>query len=117
MNETGRFISPSQSVGRMLGLDEQKHLPCTGGILERPILAAHVQLIGEMPETGFTERQWLLQRDGRFVQVTELLYRIAEYADGKHTLTEIAEAVTQSTAWMVDAADVRQLLQYKLIPL
>jgi hypothetical protein len=49
---------------------------------ERPRLAANVSLIGEMPETGFTEQQWLIQRAGRFVQVTELLYRIAEHADG-----------------------------------
>ena len=33
---------------------------------ERPALSQNVQLVGEMPETGFTDRQWLVQRDGRW---------------------------------------------------
>ena len=57
--------------------------------------------------TGFTERQWLIRRDGRFIQVTELLYRVAEQVDGERTLEDIAAAVTQSTEWMVTAEDVR----------
>jgi hypothetical protein len=27
--------------------------------------------------SGFQDRQWLVQRDGRFIQLTELLYHIA----------------------------------------
>ena len=83
---------------------------------ERPALSQNVQLVGEMPETGFTDRQWLVQRDGRFIQLTELLYRIAEHANGDRTLEEIAARVTDATVWVVTAADVRQLLRTKLIP-
>jgi putative peptide zinc metalloprotease protein len=83
----------------------------------KPALAANVQLLGEMPDNGFIDRQWLIERDGRFVQVTELLYRIAEQANGERTLEDIAASVTNSTKWIVDADDVRQLIRSKLLPL
>jgi putative peptide zinc metalloprotease protein len=83
---------------------------------ERPALAPDVQLVGEMPETGFTERQWLVKRGDRFMQLTELLYRVVEQMDGERTLEEIAERVTESTEWLVSADNVRQLIQIKLIP-
>jgi putative peptide zinc metalloprotease protein len=82
-----------------------------------PALAPHVELVGEMQGTGFTDRQWLIQRDGRFIQVTELLYRVAEQANGERTLDEIAAAVTDSTDWIVTDDNVRQLIQSKLIPM
>jgi putative peptide zinc metalloprotease protein len=84
---------------------------------DRPVLAPNVQLVGEMRGTGFKDRQWLMQRDGRFIQVTEFLYRVAEQANGQRTLEEIARGLTQSTDWIVDADHVRQLIQTKLIPL
>jgi putative peptide zinc metalloprotease protein len=84
---------------------------------ERPTLAPNVRLVGELPETRFRDRQWLIQRDGRFIQLTELLYRVAEQANGERTLEEIAAGVTESTDWMVSADNVRQLIQTKLIPM
>lgn len=84
---------------------------------ERPLLAPNVELIGEMKETGFEDQQWLVQRGNRFVQLTELLYRVAEQANGERTLDEMAEGVTNSTAWMVSADNVRQLIQKKLLPM
>src|ERR671938_592861 len=82
---------------------------------ERPTLAPNVQLTGVMPDGGFKERQWLIQRDGRFIHVTELLYRVAEQADGRRTLEEIAAALTEATDWAVNADHVRLLVR-KLIP-
>ncbi len=84
---------------------------------ERPALAPTVQIVGEMQGTGFKERQWLVQRNGRFIQITELLFRIAEQANGERTLEEIAAAVTASTDWMVTADNVRHLIRAQLIPL
>jgi putative peptide zinc metalloprotease protein len=84
---------------------------------ERPALAENVRLVGELQEGGFDQRQWLLQRDGQFVQVTELLYRIAEQIDGKRTLDEIGAAVSESSDWIVSAHQIRQLLQANFIPL
>lgn len=70
-----------------------------------------------MRESGYSDRQWLVQRDGRFIQLTELLYRVVEQANGERTLEEIAARVTEKTDWIVSADNVRQLLRTKLIPL
>jgi hypothetical protein len=83
---------------------------------ERPALAPSVQLVGEMQGSGFKDRQWLIQRDGHYIQVTELLYRVAEQANGERTLREIAAELTERTDWVVTEDHVRLLLQ-KLIPL
>jgi putative peptide zinc metalloprotease protein len=85
--------------------------------LLRPALAPNVILVGELKETGFTNTQWLVERDGRFVQLTELLYRVLEQIDGERTLEEIATEVTSSTDWSVSADDVRYLLESKLVPM
>jgi putative peptide zinc metalloprotease protein len=89
----------------------------TNGFGERPALGENVRLVGELQEAGFDERQWLLQRDGQFVQVTELLYRIAEQMDGARTLEDIAARVSESSDWIVNAPQVRQLLQTNFVPL
>ena len=68
-----------------------------------PVLASGVELIGEMEETGFAERQWLIRRSDRFVQLSGFLYRVAEQADGKSTHEEMAEGATHSTEWSVSA--------------
>ena len=82
-----------------------------------PALAPDVELLGEMQETGFKEPQCLVRRGERFIQLTELLYRVAEQADGRSTHREIAERVTRSTDWLVSPENVRQLLASKLLPL
>ncbi len=84
---------------------------------ECPVLAPKVQLVGELKESGFKDRQWLIQRDGQFIQLAELLYRVAEQADGEHTLEEIAASVTEATEWLVSPDNVRQIVQTKLIPM
>jgi putative peptide zinc metalloprotease protein len=92
-------------------------MAATAGIPARPALAPQVELVGEMKESGFTQQQWLVQRDGRFIQLTELLYRICEQADGEQTLEEIAARVTDSTEWSITPDQVRLLIQTKLVPL
>jgi putative peptide zinc metalloprotease protein len=94
-------------------LTEKQDLPAAA----RPALAPGVQLVGELPDTAFVDRQWLVQRDGQFIQVTELLYRILEHANGERTLDEIADGVTQATEWLVSGEQVRQLIEAKLLPL
>lgn len=81
------------------------------------MLASDVQLMGEMQGTGFKDRQWLIQRGEKFIQVTEILYRVAEQANGEKGLEEIAAGVTAATDWSVGAEDVKHLIQTKLIPL
>jgi putative peptide zinc metalloprotease protein len=82
----------------------------------RPTLAANAVLLGEMPDTGFTDGMWLIQLDGRFIQVTELLYRVAEQCDGSRTLGEIADNVSATTEWKMNAEDAAFLIFKKLVP-
>jgi putative peptide zinc metalloprotease protein len=82
----------------------------------RPALAPGVELVGELEGSGFVDSQWLVQRNGRFIQLTELLYRILELADGERTLEEIAAGVTDATDWLVEADDVRRLIVANLLP-
>ena len=84
---------------------------------ERPALAGEVQLVGELKDSGFAEQQWLIRRDQRFVQVTELLYRVLEQCDGERTVDEIADRLTETTRWAVKREHVRHMLDAKLIPL
>src|SRR5207248_363430 len=84
---------------------------------DRPELAPGVFLVGKMQGVGFRDQQWLVQRGDSFVQMTELLYHIAEGANGERNLEEIAASVTRATEWMVDAGDVARLITSKLIPL
>lgn len=84
---------------------------------EKPTLAPGVRLVGELRETGFEDRQWLVERDGKFVQLTELLYRVAERADGERTPEEIAAGMTDTTEWTVGSDDVRFLIEEKLVPM
>jgi putative peptide zinc metalloprotease protein len=84
---------------------------------ERPRLAENVRLVGEFKGSGFAEPQWLIERGGRFVQVTDLLYRLAEQLDGHRTVDEVAERLTATTDWAVTADDVRSLVTVRLAPL
>src|SRR5919108_4819199 len=108
---------PDETPGRVALQTRQGHPAAAPEVPAWPALTPNVELVGEMPGTGFKDKQWLIQRDGRFIQVTELLYRVAERANGQRTIQEIAEGVTEATDWIVSADNVRQLLRTKLIPL
>src|SRR5687768_14041213 len=85
-------------------------------IPQKPALATGVQLVGELPETGFAEKQWLAVRNGKFIQLGELLYRVADLSNGERTLDEMAQRMTETTEWTVTADHVRQILE-KMMPL
>jgi putative peptide zinc metalloprotease protein len=85
-------------------------------IPERPALAPGVELVGELTGVSYTERQWLVQRDGQYLQLTELLYRLAECANGERTVDEIAAAFTEATPWAITSDQVQKLLVTRLIP-
>jgi putative peptide zinc metalloprotease protein len=86
-------------------------------LLRRPARASDVELIGEMQESGFKDRQWLARRGGRFIQLTEPLYRVLEYSDGTRSPAEIAEAVTENSPWAVGEDVVVHIILTKLLPL
>ena len=78
-------------------------------IPERPALAPDVELKGEMTESAFKEPPWLIERGGRYIQVSKLLYHVAEQANGERGLEEIAAGVSAATGRRVTADNVRQL--------
>jgi putative peptide zinc metalloprotease protein len=83
---------------------------------EVPVLAPGVRLAGEMQGTAFDRSQWLIDRDGRFLQVSEPLYRVAEQIDGTRTRAEVAAAVAEATGWAVTEEHVREIVRLKLLP-
>src|ERR687883_104518 len=83
----------------------------------RPRLAPGVRLIGPMTESAFADQPWLVERNGRFLQVTELLYRIAELADGKRSLREIAHILSSTRPVAVSAEQLLPLITARLVPI
>src|SRR5438477_11022623 len=83
---------------------------------ERPQRAPDVQFAGQMQDSSFTTPQWLIQRGDRYLQVSELLYRVAEAADGTHSYDDIAVLVGAATRRQVSGDDVRVLVQERLAP-
>lgn len=83
----------------------------------RPALAEGVRLIGDLPSSGFEQPQGLVQRGDKFIQITELLYRVLQQIDGRHTIEEIAENVRNSSDWAITPDQVQYLIVNKLSPL
>lgn len=117
MKQANPHLSDDKTRESAHSVERRRQSAAVAEVPERPALAPNVQLVGELQDAGFEDRQWLIQRGERFIQVTELLYRIAEQANGERTLKEIAEGVTASTEWMVTADNVRQLIRAKLLPM
>jgi putative peptide zinc metalloprotease protein len=83
---------------------------------ERPALADGVRLHGQMASGAYVERQWLAEKDGQFLQLTELVYRVAELADGRRTVEQIAVEVSRRSEWRLESEHVGWLLAARLIP-
>jgi putative peptide zinc metalloprotease protein len=95
------------------------HAPTrTGTSPEVPVRAAGVELIGEVPGSGYKEPPALVRRsDGQTVQLTRLLYVVLEEIDGRRTYAELAAAVSTSFGRGVTDDQVRQLVDGRLRPL
>jgi putative peptide zinc metalloprotease protein len=82
-----------------------------------PARAAGVELLGELPGSGYRRPPALARRaDGQVIQLTPLLYRVLEAVDGRRGLAELAEHVTVSYGRLVSVDNVGVLLD-KLRPL
>lgn len=69
-----------------------------------------------MRESAFVDPPWLLDRNGEgYIQVTELLYRIAGAMDGQRDYAAIAESVSEATGRSVTDDNVRQLVLTQLL--
>lgn len=69
-----------------------------------------------MGESAYVDPPWLIDRDGvGYLQVSPLLYRIAERADGSSSPADIARAITEAGE-SVQAQTVERLLAGMLVP-
>src|SRR5215218_5546397 len=85
---------------------------------DAPCLAEGIELIGEFEGSGFKEPPLLARRaDGQVVQLTWLLYLVAEACNGKCDADAVADAVTERYGRRVSADNVRFLVEEKLRPL
>jgi len=89
----------------------------TGGAVP-PRLAEGVDLIGEYEGSGFKEAPSLVRRsDGQVIQLTPLLYAVAEHADGRTGYDELARRVGDGIGRSLSADNVRFLVDERLRPL
>ncbi|MDQ6716276.1 MAG: hypothetical protein M3Z83_09220, partial [Actinomycetota bacterium] len=80
-----------------------------------PVRADGLELIGELPGSGYREPPSLVRRgDGQTIQLTKLLYLVLSAVDGHRTDEEIAAVVSAEFGRLVSAADVQQLCDGKL---
>src|SRR3954466_4937507 len=77
-----------------------------------------LELIGRFEDSGFREPPLLARRaDGQVVQLSELLFGVAEACDGRRDLHEVAVAVSDRCGRNVSADNVAFLAERKLRPL
>jgi putative peptide zinc metalloprotease protein len=114
MEQTKHHESPPEGDGTTA--ESTARLP-DAIVPERPTLAPGVKLIGQLDGSAFRDRQWLVMRDGRFVQVTEILYRVLERADGTGDLDDIAAHVGSAVERVVSRENVEHLVRTKLLPM
>ncbi|MCW2813338.1 MAG: hypothetical protein JWN84_793, partial [Nocardioides sp.] len=80
--------------------------------------AAGLELVGEMPGSGYRSPPALVRRgDGQMVQLTPLLYAVLEAVDGQRDPDEVAELVSVAYRRRVTGADVTTLVDAQLRPL
>lgn len=85
---------------------------------EQPRLLGGVELIGEYQDSGFEDPPYLARRpDGQMIQVARPLYLVAERADGRRDLDDIAAEVSRELERGLTGDDVRFLIENKLAPL
>ncbi len=83
-----------------------------------PRPAEGVELIGEYEGSGFKEAPYLARRpDGQTIQLTRLLYLVAEAADGERDAQALAEHVSAAYGKQVSADNIEHLVDSKLRPL
>jgi putative peptide zinc metalloprotease protein len=99
--------APAEPAAQPGGAAPVTAVPAAVPVPDRPRLADGVELAGEMVESAFKLPPWLISRDGRYIQVSKLLYVVAEQCDGKRTLDEIARAVSDAIKRDVGPDDLK----------
>jgi putative peptide zinc metalloprotease protein len=85
---------------------------------EVPVRAVGIELIGELPGSGYKKPPSLVRRaDGQTVQLTPLLYLLLEEVDGTRSYDEVAAAVSDRFGRLVTGDQVAALVDGQLRPL
>ncbi len=80
-----------------------------------PRLAAGIELLGELKDSGFAEPRSLIRRaDGQVIQLSRMLYLVSCLIDGARGPEEIASAVSAELGRTLTAEQVRYLITAKL---
>jgi putative peptide zinc metalloprotease protein len=90
--------------------------PQVAGVSDPPKPAPKLNFAGQMKDGAFEGKQYLVERDGQFIQLSELLLLTLAHVDGKRSIDEIAKAVSAKAFRQVTPDNVRALLA-KLVPL
>jgi putative peptide zinc metalloprotease protein len=81
-------------------------------------LADGVELIGEFEDSGFKEPPLLARRaDGQVIQLTQLLYLVAEACDGGRDAAAVAAVASERSGRAVSVENVKFLVEERLRPL
>lgn len=84
-------------------------------MIERPMRAPEVELVGRMPDTAFDEDHWLIcYGDSHYIQATKLLYHVLLFCDGETPLEEIARRVSEEAGIDLTADQIRWLVENRL---
>jgi putative peptide zinc metalloprotease protein len=90
--------------------------PQVAGVSDPPKPAPNLHFAGQMKDGAFEGKQFLVERDGQFIQLSELLLLTLAHVDGKRSIEEIAKGVSTKAFRQVTPDNVRALLA-KLVPL
>ena len=112
-----RAVSEPRAPAAPAGAAQQKPAFTPQDVADVPQLADGVVLSGQMEESAFVEEPALIQKDGRFIQLTELLFLILKQVDGKKSIEDIAAAVSKEHEKEITADEVRELIAEKLLPI
>jgi putative peptide zinc metalloprotease protein len=86
-----------------------------GEVLAR---AADVELLGEVPGSGYRQPPALARRgDGQVITLTPLLHQVLVAVDGRRTVADVADEVSATSGRLVRPEDVQQLVDGSLRPL
>jgi putative peptide zinc metalloprotease protein len=99
----------------MAGPDGARHQQLAQ-VSDPPKPAPNLHFAGQMKDGAFEGRQYLVERDGQFMQLSELLLLTLAHVDGKRSIEEIAKGVSAKAFRQVTPDNVRALLA-KLVPL
>jgi putative peptide zinc metalloprotease protein len=83
-----------------------------------PARAAGVELLGEVPSSGYERAPALVRRvDGQMIQLTPILYAVLRAIDGERDHAALAQHLASEQQLLMAPADIEHLVEAKLRPL